>query len=69
MKSLTKLDNIAITVHAHRILRILLNENPELEKMMRNSATSEIALRSVKNWALPKLKRLLIPFSQVKIYL
>ena len=57
MNSIKLLDNIAITVHAHRILRQLLNENPILEKIMRNAATVDEALQAVHNWILPRLKR------------
>ncbi len=57
MNSINLLDNIAITVHAHRILRQLLNENPILEKIMRNAATVDEALQAVHNWILPRLKQ------------
>lgn len=57
MKSISQLDNIAITVHAHRILRLLLNENPVLEKILLTATSAEEALKAVRNWVLPKLKR------------
>lgn len=57
MNSINLLDNIAITVHAHRILRQLLNENPILEKIMRNASTVDEALQAVHNWILPRLKQ------------
>jgi len=57
MKSIKQLDNIAITVNAHRILRILLNENPVLEKILLSAPSKEEALKTVRNWVLPKLKR------------
>lgn len=57
MNSIKLLDNIAITVHAHRILRQLLNENPILEEIMRNAVTVDEALQATYNWILPRLKR------------
>ncbi len=57
MTTSANLDNIAITVHAHRLLRTLLNENPVLEKILLTAATREEALTAVRNWVLPKLKR------------
>ncbi|MBN1986956.1 MAG: hypothetical protein JW761_11670, partial [Prolixibacteraceae bacterium] len=57
MESINKLDKTAISVHAHKILRKLLDENPVLEKILLNSASEEEALSSVKSWILPKLKR------------
>jgi len=57
MNSVTILDNIAITVHAHRILRSLLNENPDLEKILLNAATEQVARDAVRNWITPKLKK------------
>ena len=57
MTTSANLDNIAITVHAHRLLRTLLNENPVLEKILLTAATREEALTAVRNWILPKLKR------------
>ncbi|MFV0267867.1 MAG: KamA family radical SAM protein, partial [Draconibacterium sp.] len=57
MTTSANLDNIAITVHAHRLLRTLLNENPVLEKILLTAATRKEALTAVRNWILPKLKR------------
>lgn len=57
MESINKLDKIAITVHAHKILRKLLNENPILEKILLHANSEKDALVSIKNWILPLLKR------------
>ncbi len=57
MTTSANLDNIAITVHAHRLLRTLLNENPVLEKILLTAATRKEALTAIRNWILPKLKR------------
>ena len=57
MESINKLDKIAISVHAHKILRKLLDENPVLEKILLNSNTEDEALASIRNRILPKLKR------------
>jgi lysine 2,3-aminomutase len=45
-----KLDRIAISVHSHRLLRILLRENPMLETIMRESKNEIEAQLGVKNW-------------------
>ncbi|HUX56409.1 MAG TPA: hypothetical protein VMV77_05515 [Bacteroidales bacterium] len=45
-----KLDRIAISVHSHRLLRILLRENPMLESIMRESKNGIEAQLGVKNW-------------------
>jgi len=45
-----KLDRIAISVHSHRLLRILLRENPMLETIMRESRNEIEAQLGVKNW-------------------
>ncbi|MCG6189179.1 KamA family radical SAM protein [Maribellus maritimus] len=57
MELINKLDKIAISVHAHKILRKLLDENPVLEKILLNANTEEDALGAIKNWIFPKLKR------------
>ncbi len=57
MKPINLLDKIAITVHARRILYLLLSENPVLEKIMRNSVTEKEAREATRNWILPQLKR------------
>jgi lysine 2,3-aminomutase len=57
MKPITLLDKIAISVRSRKILQIILQENPILEKIMRFSATETEALNAIRNWILPKLKR------------
>lgn len=52
-----QLDRIAITVRAHKILRILLSENSDIEKIMRTSVNESQALKACYNWILPKLKK------------
>ncbi|HYW95816.1 MAG TPA: KamA family protein, partial [Bacteroidales bacterium] len=50
MKEIEKLDRIAISVRSHRLLKILMNENPELEKIMQNSKNETEVLVGVKHW-------------------
>jgi lysine 2,3-aminomutase len=45
-----KLDRIAISVRSHRLLRILLRENPMLETIMRESKNEVEAQIGVRNW-------------------
>lgn len=45
-----QLDQIAITVKSHKLLKQLLKENPILEEIMRNARNSTEALVGVKNW-------------------
>lgn len=45
-----KLDRIAISVRSHRLLRVLLRENPMLETIMRESKNEIEAQIGVKNW-------------------
>ncbi len=47
-----ELDRVAITVKAHRLLNRLLDENPELERIMRNARNETEALVGVRNWIL-----------------
>lgn len=47
MKEADKLDKIAITVKSHRLLKQLLQENPLLEEIMRNSKNETEALVGV----------------------
>ena len=55
MYEIEKLDKIAITVHSHKLLRVLLNENPILEEIMRESKNETEALIGVKNWVMSEL--------------
>ncbi len=50
------LDRVAITVKSHQLLQQLLNENPELEKIMQYSKTEIEALVGVRNWVLKSLE-------------
>ncbi|HPF93988.1 MAG TPA: KamA family protein, partial [Tenuifilaceae bacterium] len=52
-----KLDQIAITVKSHRLLKKLLKENPKLEEIMRNARNETEALIGVRNWVLGYLKQ------------
>lgn len=51
------LDKIAINVHARRILLTILEENPDLEKILRNSKDENEAMDAIKEWIFPLLKR------------
>ena len=51
-----KLDQIAITVKSHKLLKKLLKENPKLEEIMRNARNETEALIGVRNWVLGYLK-------------
>ncbi|MBL6962764.1 MAG: KamA family protein [Bacteroidetes bacterium] len=57
MHQIEKLDKIAITVHSHKLLRVLLNENPMLEEIMRESKNETEALIGVKNWVMSDLSK------------
>ncbi len=50
-----KLDQIAITVKSHKLLKELLRENPHLEEIMRNARNETEALIGVRNWMLDYL--------------
>ena len=49
------LDEVAIDVKSHRLLRQLMKENPELEKIMQYSKTEIEALLGVRTWVLEEL--------------
>ncbi|MBL6975709.1 MAG: KamA family protein [Deltaproteobacteria bacterium] len=51
-----ELDRIAITVKSHRLLNQLLDENPELERIMRNAQNETEALIGVRNWIVDGLQ-------------
>ncbi len=61
-----KLDQIAITVKSHRLLKKLLKENPKLEEIMRNARNETEALIGVRNWVLSYLKQKPIAFDFYK---
>ena len=50
MTEIEKLDRIAISVKSHRFCKILLQENPRLDEIMRNSKNETEALVGVKDW-------------------
>ena len=50
MPAYPQLDQIAITVKAHKVLKQLLQENPNLEEIMRNARNETEALIGVRNW-------------------
>jgi lysine 2,3-aminomutase len=50
MTQIEVLDRIAITVKSHKLLKVLLQENPRLDEIMRNSKNETEALIGVKAW-------------------
>jgi len=50
------LDKIAITVKSHKILKVLLKENPDLEVILRMSKNETEALVGVRDWVMEKLQ-------------
>lgn len=56
MSKIAELDKIAINVKSHKLLRSLLDENPELETIMRESKNETEALIGVKNMAMRHLR-------------
>lgn len=52
-----QLDQIAITVKSHMLLKQLLKENPVLEEIMRNAKNPPEALVGVRNWVFDELKK------------
>jgi len=50
MKEIEILDRIAISVKSHKLLRVLLRENPDLDEIMRNSRNETEALVGVRKW-------------------
>jgi lysine 2,3-aminomutase len=52
-----KLDQIAISVKSHMLLRKLLKENPTLDEIMRNARNETEALIGVRNWIIEELKK------------
>lgn len=57
MSAYPQLDQIAITVKAHRVLKQLLRENPMLEEIMRSARNETEALIGVRNWVLSELRQ------------
>jgi lysine 2,3-aminomutase len=56
MTTLAELDHIAVNVKARRLLNQLLEENPKLEEVMRNSRNETEALVGVRNWVLEEIQ-------------
>jgi len=56
MTQIYELDKIAITVKSHRLLKVLLKENPKLEEIMYGSKNETEALIGMKNWILDLIK-------------
>ena len=50
MKEIEKLDRIAISVRSHRLLKVLMKENPELEEIMQESRNETEVMIGVKQW-------------------
>lgn len=57
MNLLSYLDQIAISVRAHKLLKELLKENPRLEEIMRTSRNETEALHGLRDWVEVELKR------------
>ncbi|MGQ7871270.1 KamA family radical SAM protein [Sunxiuqinia sp. sy24] len=57
MSIIQQLDQIAINVKSHRLLKRLLKENPTLEELMRNSRNETEALIGVRNWVMEELRQ------------
>lgn len=55
MRNIEQLDKIAITVKSHKLLKQLLDENPETEQIMRNSGNEIEALIGMKNYVMKYL--------------
>jgi lysine 2,3-aminomutase len=56
MTEIEKLDRIAIDVRSHKLLKQLLNENPELEEILRNSKNETEVVVGVREWIEKNLK-------------
>lgn len=50
MKEIDKLDRIAISVRSHRLLKVLMKENPELEEILQNSKNETDVIEGMKEW-------------------
>ncbi len=57
MKEVKILDKVAINTRSHKLLKLLLNENPRLKEIMRDSKNETEALVGVRNWVLTKLEK------------
>jgi len=52
-----KLDQVAISVRSHRLLTLLLNENPVLKEILTKARNETDAVTGVRNWVLDELKK------------
>ena len=50
------LDKVAVSVKSHHLLRQLMNENPEFERIMKYSKTEVEALTGARDWVLSELQ-------------
>lgn len=66
MSAYKHLDQIAINVRSHRLLKKLLKENPKLEEIMRNAQNETEALIGVRNWILKDLEHRIEAFNFYK---
>ncbi len=57
MNKLNLLDKVGISTKSHKLLKVLLNENPRLEDIMRNSKNETEALVGVRNWVMAELEK------------
>jgi len=56
MNQYEELDKIAISVKSHKLLKNLLQENPQLEEIMQQSKNETEALIGMRNWVMEILK-------------
>jgi len=56
MTEIEKLDRIAIDVRSHKLLKQLLNENPDFERILRNSKNETEVVVGVREWIEKNLK-------------
>lgn len=66
MSTIEKLDKVAITAKSHMLLHQLLEENPSLNRIMRQSRNVTDALVQTKEWVIEKLKAQPVAFSFYK---
>jgi len=57
MNPIEELDHIAINVRSHRLVKMLLKENPKLERILRNSKNEIEARVGVREWVLEELQQ------------
>jgi len=57
MDYLASLDKVAINIRSHKLLRLLLKENPVLGDILRTSASAEEASTALRKWVYPGLEK------------